>query len=74
MNSYFFTVKGTLSSRMEHFLGAYASTPSDGATTVTMDVRDQTELIGLVDLISDLGLELIAFTPREDTDQPASVP
>ncbi len=69
MMRYRVTVKGPLTRRIEVFLGAITSQASDDATIVTVELRDQADLIGLVDRVSDLGLELIAVAPDEAGQQ-----
>ncbi|MGV0786023.1 hypothetical protein ABQF33_03800 [Mycolicibacterium sp. XJ2] len=37
----------------------------------TGEVKDQSQLYGLLDRISDLGLELVSVQPQNETDEPA---
>ena len=72
---YHLTVAGSLSDLL-----ARSFAPSDvcfdgSTTTLTVEVRDQAALVGLVDRIGDLGLELVAMNrandTRADSGQPA---
>ena len=44
----------------------------NGNTTLTGDVRDQAELQGLLQRVSDLGLTLLEVTTIRDAGQPAA--
>jgi hypothetical protein len=63
---YQLTVRGDLSPRLERYLEAIEARRSGGATTLTVDIRDQADLLGLVDRVSGLGLDLVAMTSMED--------
>jgi hypothetical protein len=55
--SYRLTIEGELGSRSRAFAGALARTERGNTIVV---VRDQAELLGLMQRISDLGLTLIS--------------
>jgi hypothetical protein len=70
---YDLTVAGALSERLSR---AFEPTDvhSDGVTTtLTVEVRDQAALVGLVDRVGDLGLELVGML-RTDVMDPRSDP
>ena len=67
---YHLVVAGSLSERLTR-----AFTPSDvrydgSTTTLTVEVRDQAALVGLVDQVGDLGLELVGMTRVGDSPTP----
>ena len=61
---------------VEGELGALARRAFDGATVTVEDgntvvlVRDQAELFGLVQRISDLGLTMLSATPLDERTRP----
>ena len=67
---YHLVVAGSMSERLTR-----AFTPSDvrydgATTTLTVEVRDQAALVGLVDQVGDLGLELVGMTRVADAPAP----
>jgi len=44
----------------------------DGTTVLTGPVRDQSQLLGLIGTIQELGCELVSFQQVTDPDLPAS--
>ena len=67
---YHLVVAGSMSERLTR-----AFTPSDvrydgATTTLTVEVRDQAALVGLVDQVGDLGLELVGMTRVADAPTP----
>ncbi len=45
---------------------------ADGTTTLTGPIRDQAELQGLLQRVSDLGLTLLELTVIDEAGQPAA--
>ncbi len=62
---YRIVVRGTLSERFASAFDGMALEPGTGVTTLVGDVRDQSQLHGLLDRIRDFGLELMSVE-RED--------
>jgi hypothetical protein len=65
---YSFTIKGALSDRLGSALGAVETERSGFDTTLSLDVRDQAAMLGIIEKISDFGLELIAMEPCREPD------
>ena len=59
---YRLVVKGELSDRMQLAFEGMSLTRGDGTTTLTGAIRDQAELQGVLQRITDLGLTLIDLT------------
>ena len=59
---YRLVVKGELSDRMQPAFEGMNLTRGDGTTTLTATLRDQAELQGILQRISDLGLTLLDLT------------
>jgi hypothetical protein len=56
---YRFTVEGELSDRMTHAFPGMTLKRGDGVTTLSGEMRDQAELQGVFQRVSDLGLTLL---------------
>ena len=59
---YRLVVKGELSDRMQPAFEGMNLTRGDGTTTLTGTIRDQAELQGVLQRITDLGLTLLDLT------------
>jgi hypothetical protein len=71
--TYRLIVEGELSERLTIALQGMTITRADGTTTLTGHIRDQPELQGLLQRVSDLGLTLLEVTAIDDVRrQPAS--
>jgi hypothetical protein len=57
--TYRLIVEGELSEGLEHAFGGMRLTRAEGSTALTGNVRDQAELQGLLQRVSDLGLTLL---------------
>jgi hypothetical protein len=57
---YRITVRGRLTERFGSAFDGMALEPGSGETALVGDVRDQSQLHGLLDRIRDLGLELVS--------------
>ncbi len=60
---YRIVVRGGLSDRFSDAFGGMTLHVADGLTSLEGDVRDQSELYGLLDRVRDLGLELVRVEP-----------
>ena len=63
---YQLVVKGELSDRMRPAFEGMNLTRGDGTTTLTATIRDQAELQGVLQRITDLGLTLLDLTAIDD--------
>ena len=59
-------VEGELSDRMQLAFEGMRLTRADGTTTLTGTIRDQAELQGVLQRITDLGLTLLDLTAIDD--------
>ena len=66
---YRFCVRGRLTERLAMALEGMTLCPGTVDSTFTGEVKDQSQLYGLLDRISDLGLELISVQPQTETDE-----
>ena len=64
--SYRLTVQGELSDNLEPAFPGMTLTRSDGNTALAGEVRDQAELQGLLQRVSDLGLTLLEAQAVDD--------
>jgi hypothetical protein len=71
VRTYRLIVEGELSPSVAHTFAGMAFTPAGGTTTLIGPVRDQAELHGLLQHVSDLGLTLLEATALEE---PESLP
>ena len=60
---YLLTVRDEVSERLAATVAPLATERVEGETRLTVDVADQAELLGLMDRLTDFGIELIAITP-----------
>lgn len=70
MTTYQVTVKGRLSPRLHAAFADWSATSVDGVTRLVGDVRDQSELFGLLDRLRDLGIELVRLEPSAEVVAP----
>jgi hypothetical protein len=66
---YLISVRGRLTERLAMALEGMTLSPGGVDSVFTGEVRDQSQLYGLLDRISDLGLELISVQPQTKSDQ-----
>jgi hypothetical protein len=66
--SYRLTLEGELGDLARQVFAGGTITVEDGNTVV--EVRDQAELLGLVQRVSDLGLTLLSATPANERTHP----
>ena len=64
--TYRLIVEGELSDRMQDAFEGMTLTRHDGTTTLIGNVRDQSELQGLLQRVSDLGLTLLEVTVEQE--------
>ena len=60
---YRIVVRGGLSERFASAFGGMTLHVADGHTTLEGDLRDQSELFGVLERVRDLGLELVRVEP-----------
>ena len=66
---YRLVVEGELSDRMQPAFEGLTLTRGDGTTTLTGTIRDQAELQGVLQRITDLGLTLLDVTAVDEAAQ-----
>lgn len=57
---YEIVVRGRLSPRYERAFEGVTLAPGEGTTVLRCEVRDQSQLYGLLDQLRDLGIELVS--------------
>ena len=67
--TYRLTVEGELGEYLEPAFARMALTNEGGNAVLTGHLRDQAELQGVLQRISDLGLSLVSATPVEGDEQ-----
>jgi len=70
--TYRLIVEGELSDRMQPAFEGMTLARAEGTTTLTGPVRDQAELQGLFQRVSDLGLTLLQVTALDDQTERAT--
>lgn len=67
MVRYEIVVRGRLGRRYETFLEGATLAPGNGFTALRCEVRDQSELYGLLERLRDFGIELVSVNqlPRD---------
>jgi hypothetical protein len=70
---YRLVVKGELSPHAARVFPGLTQSVEDGETVLVGEVRDQAELHGFLQRISDLGLELLSLTPVGGERNPSRV-
>jgi hypothetical protein len=68
--SYELVVRGELGDRFGVLFEGMRIARADGTTVLTGDVRDQAHLHGLIERISELGIELVSVNPIEERHVP----
>jgi hypothetical protein len=66
---YRFCVRGRLTERLAMALEGMTLSPGTVDSTFTGEIKDQSQLFGLLDRISDLGLELVSVQPQNEIDE-----
>jgi outer membrane PBP1 activator LpoA protein len=64
--TYRLVVRGELGDRFASVFEGMDLEPLGGTTVLTGSVADQTHLMGLIEQIQELGLELVSVTPAEE--------
>ena len=65
-STYRLVVRGELGERFASAFEGMNLEPLGGTTVLTGRVTDQAHLMGLIDQVQDLGLELVSVEPVED--------
>ena len=60
-------VRGQLSQRLATAFDGMSLEPGVAHTSLVGEVRDQSQLFGLLDRVRDLGLELVCVLPRSES-------
>jgi hypothetical protein len=68
--SYELVVRGELGDRFGVLFEGMRIARADGTTVLTGEVRDQAHLHGLIERISQLGIELVSVNPIEERHVP----
>ncbi|OBF62475.1 hypothetical protein A5756_00875 [Mycobacterium sp. 852002-53434_SCH5985345] len=66
-------IRGSLSERLGSALEGMSLQAGPAGTEFTGEIRDQSQLYGLLDRVRDLGLELVSVQPQPTAD-PATTP
>jgi hypothetical protein len=72
VRTYRLIVDGELSDRMRFAFEGMTLARAEGTTTLTGPVRDQAELQGLLQRVSDLGLTLLEVTSSDEVGKRAA--
>jgi hypothetical protein len=67
---YRITLRGRLDEAMAGWFPGMTLVPGSGGTTLIGPVPDQAALYGLINIVRDLGLQLISVTPVEAGERP----
>ncbi len=65
---YRIVLRGRLSKRFESAFEGMTLEHTPGRTVLTGEIRDQAQLHGLLDLVRDFGIDLLAVEPADITD------
>ena len=65
MTDYELVLRGEIGDRFGMLFEDMRLERADGTTVLTGDVRDQAQLLGVIERIQELGLELISVNPKE---------
>lgn len=69
--TYQICVRGRVTERLGSALEGMRLTPGATESIFTGEIRDQSQLYGLLDRVSDLGLELVSVQPQPAIGRPA---
>ena len=64
--AYRLVVRGELSGRYARVFEGMSVVPRAGRTEILGDVRDQSQLLGLIERVHGLGLELVSVAPLDE--------
>jgi hypothetical protein len=67
---YRISVRGRVSQRLGSAVEGMRLEPGATETAFTGEIRDQSQLYGLLDRVRDLGLELVSVQPQPVADPP----
>ena len=65
MTDYELVLRGEIGDRFAMFFEGMHLQRAGGQTLLSGDVRDQAELLGVIERIQELGLELVSVNPKE---------
>ena len=65
MTDYELVLRGEIGDRFAMFFEDMNLERVEGRTLLTGDVRDQAQLLGVIERIQELGLELVSVNPKE---------
>jgi hypothetical protein len=65
---YRLVLRGELSDSFEVLFGGMHLERLEGTTVLTGELTDQAQLLGLIEQIQELGLELVSVNPDHDPD------
>ena len=65
MTDYELVLRGEIGDRFAMFFEDMRLERVEGHTLLTGDVRDQAQLLGVIERIQELGLELVSVNPKE---------
>ena len=63
---YQISVRGRLTERLGSVFAGMTMEPGEGQTALVAEIRDQSHLYGILDLVRCLGLELVSVQPFPD--------
>ena len=58
-------VRGRLTNRLEAAFDGMAIEPGDHTSAIVGQIVDQAQLLGLIELVAGLGLDLVSVTPAQ---------
>ena len=65
MTDYELVLRGEIGDRFAMFFEGMHLERAGGQTLLSGDVRDQAQLLGVIERIQELGLELVSVNPKE---------
>ena len=71
---YELVVRGELSARFAPLFAGMDLEPAGATTVLAGEVTDQAHLLGLIEQVGELGLELISVNPRPAEERPCAGP
>lgn len=72
--NYRICIRGRVTERIGSALEGMRLEAGTTETGFTGEIRDQSQLYGLLDRVRDLGLELVSVAPQPEADPPATTP